>query len=230
MELIGNAMELNNTGVLLLRKGHISKAIKTFKMLTMALARRTREPGALSDAIGQDEKTFSSRFRDEKENLIQIMPIDNNDESAQIAAVYYGSSSSVAFPLRLVQEEDSDQTPSAIYITVVALYNHGVAIHCRYANQRCQRKVLASAEKSLRTAKMILRQSRDHFDLNGNVQKWNATLSLITNALQQVLAEQELWIKRERDVQNRGSMIHPSVTRYAQATACRKVQMIASAA
>eukprot|EP00977_Amphora_coffeiformis_P001245 scaffold259_cov158-Amphora_coffeaeformis.AAC.11 len=228
MESTQNAMELNNIGVSFLQKGHISKAIKTFKTLTMALARREREPRALPDAMSQAKQIFSSFQEEEKENLVQIMPIEDNDECARNAASYYGSSSSVAFPLRLMHDEN-DSTPSTVYITAVALYNHGVAVQCRYANHQCQARILTSAEKSLRTAKMILRQSKVELSLHGNDYRWNTALSLITNVLQQVLCEQELFISREQDAKKKESLFRPAMARFTEA-ARRKVQMRASAA
>lgn len=235
VEWTRNAMELNNTGVRLLEKGHITKAIRTFKTLTMALARRDRDRDTLSQNMTQANKTGSLLQAEEgKARLVHVMPVDDNDYAAQNAASYYGSSSSVAFPLRILHQ-DIDLASSSVYVMSVALYNHGVAVQCRFANHRCQAEALASAEKSLRTAKMLLWQSRDQLigALNADdTYRWDNALSLINNALQQVFCEQDLFINREQDSdkkKGRVSILRPVVAMFSK-TASRKTQVRALAA
>lgn len=231
MEWLEEATALNNTGVNLLQQGNVPQALQSFEWLSMSVARCDGNScQAMVFAISQAQAHQEQSSQNDNA-MVQVQPLDDTDiEQMQWAASVH--SSSVVFPLRLDGSDHQDMT-SAIYMTAVSLYNHGIAMQCAFANGSIPAEQLVRAEQSLRTAKMLLWHNQQKLllpnQLREQVQSWNAVLLLVNQSLEQVVVEQELHRHLTKPQQPRHSQSH-SPRPLGKTASYRKVQTRASAA
>lgn len=98
------AVSLNNTGVSLMEKGRVSRALRLFKDVTILLKRPHEVPREqIREHLRRAEISIASIKGTNQASLIDIVAVDDDDDTAKQDAILYGSSSSVLFPIRLRQ-------------------------------------------------------------------------------------------------------------------------------
>lgn len=170
-EVIAVVKELNNIGVQLLEKGHISKTLQIFKTVTSAWTknRSASQSGVLQGALIRARETLDqvqNHYKSsDRYNAVDVRPIDHCDDALKQAAQLFCKSSMV-FPLHIRTGQDACNElyykTSDTNVTAIVLYNFGVAAWCRFANkheERDEADALHAALQTFRTAKALLSSS-----------------------------------------------------------------------
>ena len=241
------AVALNNTGVSLMEKGRVSRALRLFKSVTILLKKPHEVPREqIQDDVRQAEVLIASVKENTRASLIDIVAMDDDDDTAKQEAILYGSSSSLLFPIRLRQTP----TPSSSgesnhgatlanfvglqYMMAVVLYNFGLASRYCAVNYPKRRDFVTGAEQTLRSAKWMLIKSADKVPDNlFELYRWDLMIKLVHLSMEQLPQggtitrrnEGENWHKQD----DQPSLLLDEEATYVQQV-CRRVRTFAAAA
>jgi hypothetical protein len=183
------SIALNNAAVGLLENGCVDQALSVFQCVEalprLTLARQ-QEHVRLSAVLVAESQ------RDKHMGIVEIYPIEDDDESRKIEAFRYGPSSSIVFPLRL-RDASSGDCSNTNYVRACILYNFGLAYRCKFA--ATDRTVsFVGADETLRAAKASLQNNaalRPPKQLDECFRS-DLLLALICNASERVLEERKI--------------------------------------
>lgn len=213
------AVALNNAGVGLMERGHVKRALRLFQNSTAVLLKqqqrhpRRRHPttGAscsgkrrIQDELRRAEILLASVKASSKTSLVEVVALEDDDDTGQHDAILYGASSSILFPMRL-RHVTTDQTRACgdsasvtcahvRYQTAVVLYNFGLASRYRalhhQASSSCGIDTFqAGAVQALRSAREWLIQCAECQvplpDID-DLYRWDLMLQLVNLSLHQV--------------------------------------------
>mmetsp|Transcript_15824 Transcript_15824/g.32061 ORF Transcript_15824/g.32061 Transcript_15824/m.32061 type:complete len:255 (+) Transcript_15824:96-860(+) len=246
------AVALNNTGVSLMERGRVCRALRLFKNVTILLKKPhevSREQ--IQDDLRQAEILIASVKESERACLIDIVAMDDDDDTAKQDAILYGSSSSVLFPIRLRQTlmHTSLSSPSSgesnesaalanfvgiQYITAVVLYNFGLASRYCAVRHPKRRDFVTGAEQTLRSAKWMLIKSADKVPDNlYELYRWDLMIKLVHLSLEQRTRFKRNEVEDHHEQEGvhgqQQSLIPNEEATYVQQV-CRRVRTFAAAA
>jgi hypothetical protein len=202
MESARVSIALNNAAVSLLENGQADQALAVFqRVATLPLL----TPALRQEEVRRAAVLVAESQRDKQLGILEVYPIEDDDEPRKMDAFRYGPSSSIVFPLRL-RDACSDafaggdssvmsHTNYRNYVTACILYNFGLAYRCRFA--ATDRIIsLVWADETLRAAKASL-----HTTVSGKPCtpkqldesfRSDLLLALLCNAAERVLEERRM--------------------------------------